>query len=66
MTDFEESDYEAAAAACRSYGRISPSAIQRALCLGYIRASKLADELRKREKAQRAAQADAVKARAET
>jgi DNA segregation ATPase FtsK/SpoIIIE-like protein len=48
VNNFEEPDYEAAVKVCRDLGRISVSAIQRNLRMGYVKACLIVEEMGKR------------------
>jgi len=46
--DWTEEDYKAAVKVCRDMGRISVSAIQRHLRMGYVKAWRIVDEMGRR------------------
>jgi hypothetical protein len=53
VNNFEEPDYEAAVKVCRGVGRISVSAIQRHLHMGYVKACVLVEAMGERGIAER-------------
>jgi len=48
MNNFEEPDYEAAVKVCHDLGRISVSAIQRHLRMGYVKACLIVEAMGER------------------